>query len=116
VYRYASRVEEKMASSQLTFEHGWLRLELINMEADMSFSSEYWTYWRSTHLPLVHMKTDMSFSPEYWTYINSSEGERKSKQKDEEKNKEIAWWNGSPRRNIVHLDMSWSDVKDSILL
>ncbi len=44
VYRYASRVEEKMASSQLTFEHGWLRLELINMEADMSFSSEYWTY------------------------------------------------------------------------
>ena len=36
---------EKIANTELTFENGWLQLELVDMEGDMSFLAEYWTYW-----------------------------------------------------------------------
>jgi hypothetical protein len=32
------------SNSDLSFEHGWLQVELMDVTDDMKFSAEYWTY------------------------------------------------------------------------
>jgi hypothetical protein len=36
----------------LSFEHGWLQVELMDVTDDMKFSAEYWTYWTRALLVL----------------------------------------------------------------